>query len=116
MGRWRAHQQSCGAKQPELSHDAEDALQTPENAHHGKSPGVGTLCPHVGASLVCIQRQTITNRFPRDSRPENGCITGMENEKCPNIICTFSTLPEETPWGRQACCNEASWRSAWPCW
>src|SRR5215470_1716178 len=82
MGRWRAHQQSCGAKQPELSHDAEDALQTPENAHHGKSPGVGTLCPHVGASLVCIQRQTITNRFPRDSRPENGCITGMENEQC----------------------------------
>src|SRR5215470_6763636 len=85
MGRWRAHQQSCGAKQPELSHDAEDALQTPENAHHGKSPGVGTLRPHVGASLVCTQRQTITNRFPRDSHPENGCITGMENEKCPAL-------------------------------
>src|SRR5215470_10933830 len=89
MGRWRAHQQSCGAKQPELSHDAEDALQTPENAHHGKSPGVGTLCPHVGASLVCIQRQTITNRFPRDSRPENGCITGMENEQCPFLRLPF---------------------------
>src|SRR5262245_7571736 len=82
MEGWRAHQQSCGAKQPELSHDAEDALQTPENAHHRKSPGVGTLCPHLGASLVLTQRQTITNRFPKDSHPENGCITSMENEKC----------------------------------
>src|SRR5215475_3044515 len=93
MGGWRAQQQSCGAKQPELSHDAEDALQTPENAHHGKSSGVGTLCPHVGASLVLTQRQTSTNRFPKDNHPANGCITSMENEKCPINIYSSNGCP-----------------------